>query len=81
MFRLAMDKQNNNFARASRQGLQTSLMGEVSATSASQILESFWNIWSQVTLALAVLHLVVSTRLPFQREVLARIRYNDGNMR
>ena len=44
MFRLAMDKQNNNFARDSRQGLQTSLMDKVSVTSASQILESFWNI-------------------------------------
>ena len=30
------------------QGLQISLMSGVSLTSASQILESFWNIWSQV---------------------------------
>ena len=31
------------------QGLQILLMSEVSVTSASQILESFWNIWSQVS--------------------------------
>ena len=31
------------------QGLQISLMSGVSVTSASQILESFWNIWSQVS--------------------------------
>ena len=31
------------------QGLQISLMSRVSLTSASQILESFWNIWSQVS--------------------------------
>ena len=31
------------------QGLQTLLMSGVSVTSASQILESFWNIWSQVS--------------------------------
>ena len=31
------------------QGLQISLMSGVSLTSASQILESFWNIWSQVS--------------------------------
>ena len=30
------------------QGLQILLMSVVSVTSASQILESFWNIWSQV---------------------------------
>ena len=30
------------------QGLQILLMSGVSMTSASQILESFWNIWSQV---------------------------------
>ena len=30
------------------QGLQISLMSGVSLTSASQILESFWNTWSQV---------------------------------
>ena len=30
-------------------GLQISLMCGVSVTSASQILESFWNIWSQVS--------------------------------
>ena len=29
------------------QGLQILLMSGVSVTSASQILESFWNIWSQ----------------------------------
>ena len=33
----------------SMQGLQISLMSGVSVTSASQILESFWNIWSQVS--------------------------------
>ena len=31
------------------QGLQILLMSVVSVTSASQILESFWNIWSQVS--------------------------------
>ena len=31
------------------QGLQILLMSGVTATSASQILESFWNIWSQVS--------------------------------
>ena len=31
------------------QGLQILLMGGVSVTSASQILESFWNIWSQLS--------------------------------
>ena len=31
------------------QGLQILLMNGVSVTSASQILESFWNIWSQVS--------------------------------
>ena len=31
------------------QGLQVLLMSGVSVTSASQILESFWNIWSQVS--------------------------------
>ena len=32
-----------------RQGLQILLMSGVRVTSASQILESFWNIWSQVS--------------------------------
>ena len=31
------------------QGLQILLMSGVCVTSASQILESFWNIWSQVS--------------------------------
>ena len=31
------------------QGLQILLMSGVSVTSASQILDSFWNIWSQVS--------------------------------
>ena len=31
------------------QGLQILLMSEVTLTSASQILESFWDIWSQVS--------------------------------
>ena len=31
------------------QGLQISLMSGVSVTPTSQILESFWNIWSQVS--------------------------------
>ena len=35
--------------RFSAQGLQILLMSGVSVTSASQILESFWNIWSQVS--------------------------------
>ena len=30
-------------------GLQILLMSGVTVTSASQILESFWNIWSQVS--------------------------------
>ena len=33
----------------SNQGLQILLMSGVTVTSASQILESFWNIWSQVS--------------------------------
>ena len=32
-----------------QQGLQILLTRGVSVTSASQILESFWNIWSQVS--------------------------------
>ena len=32
-----------------RQGLQILLMSGVTVTSASQILESFWNIWRQVS--------------------------------
>jgi len=32
-----------------QQGLQILLMSGVTVTSASQILESFWNIWSQVS--------------------------------
>ena len=32
-----------------KQGLQILLMSGLSVTSASQILESFWNIWSQVS--------------------------------
>ena len=35
--------------RLTSQGLQILLMSGVSVTSASQILESFWNIWSQVS--------------------------------
>ena len=31
------------------QGLQILLMSGVTVTSAFQILESFWNIWSQVS--------------------------------
>ena len=31
------------------QGLQILVMGGVAMTSVSQILESFWNIWSQVS--------------------------------
>ena len=31
------------------QGLQILLMSGVTVTSASQILESFWNIWSEVS--------------------------------
>ena len=33
----------------SGQGLQILLISGVTVTSASQILESFWNIWSQVS--------------------------------
>ena len=39
----------NSFGKRHFQGLQISLMSVVSLTSASQILESFWNIWSQVS--------------------------------
>ena len=39
----------DNFTQTYSQGLQILLMGGVSVTSASQILESFWNIWSQVS--------------------------------
>ena len=35
--------------RFSSQGLQILLMSGVSLTSALQILEAFWNIWSQVS--------------------------------
>ena len=36
-------------SRSSLQGLQILLMSGVSLTSALQILEAFWNIWSQVS--------------------------------
>ena len=64
------------------------LMGKVSVTSASQTLESLWNIWSQVTqqkkqcdIPSMVIHLVFLTRMPFQRTVLAHMRNHDGNMK
>ena len=41
--------QNCLFGCQFLQGLQILLMSGVSVTSASQILESFWNIWSQVS--------------------------------
>ena len=63
-------------------------MGKVSVTSASQTLESLWNIWSQVTqrkkqcdIPSMVLPLVFSTRMPFQRMALASMRNHDGNMK
>ena len=37
------------FSLSMWQGLQILLMSRVSVTSASQILESFWNTWSQVS--------------------------------
>ena len=40
---------NQACIRNMTQGLQILLMSGVSVTSASQILESFWNIWSQVS--------------------------------
>ena len=40
---------NFNAHSTEHQGLQILLMSGVSVTSASQILESFWNIWSQVS--------------------------------
>ena len=57
-------------------------MGKVSVTSASQTLESLWNIiWSQVTqwkkqcdVPSMVLCLVFLTWMPFQHMVLARLR-------
>ena len=63
-------------------------MGKVSVTSASQTLESLWNIiWSQVTqrkkqcdIPSMVLHLVFLTPMPFKRMVLARMHNHDGNM-
>ena len=36
-------------ASKNNQGLQILLMSGVTVTSASQILESFWKIWSQVS--------------------------------
>ena len=42
-----LSKQTNN--EINTQGLQILLMSGVSMSSASQILESFWNIWSQVS--------------------------------
>ena len=38
-----------SFESHSAQHLQILLMSGVSVTSTSQILESFWNIWSQVS--------------------------------
>ena len=43
---IVMRTANNLFRK---QGLQILLMSGVTVTSASQILESFWNIWSQVS--------------------------------
>ena len=41
--------QYHQYSHTFDQGLQILLMSGVSVTSASQILESFWNIWSQVS--------------------------------
>ena len=40
---------NFNAYSTEHQGLQILLMSGVSVTPASQILESFWNTWSQVS--------------------------------
>ena len=44
-------------------------MGEVSVTSASQILESLWNIWSHVT---------QQREEPFKNGSLLRLFYEDA---
>ena len=53
------------------QGLQILLMSGVTVTSASQILESFWNIWSQVSQW-------KSHFQTFQHVVLACLHYREG---
>ena len=47
--RLRSGRASFSALRKEAQGLQILLMSGVSVTSASQILESFWNIWSQVS--------------------------------
>ena len=42
---ITFERQNHSFM----QGLQILLMSGVRLTSASQILESFWNTWSQIS--------------------------------
>ena len=49
-------------------------MGEVSVTSASQILESLWNIWSHVTQQKEEPYLVFFMRMPLGGCHLARIQ-------
>ena len=46
---LNIEAQTNTISRCEQQGLQILLMSGVTVTSASQILESFWKIWSQVS--------------------------------
>ena len=43
------DLDYHNYKSPFTQGLQILLMSGVTVTSASQILESFWKIWSQVS--------------------------------
>ena len=63
------------------QGLQILLMSGVTVTSASQILESFWNIWSQVLMFIettpARYHNDKSHFQNFQHMVLACIHYRE----
>ena len=46
---LQVSVSRRNKATNSSQGLQILLISGVTVTSASQILESFWKIWSQVS--------------------------------
>ena len=48
-YAMTLNWQLVNIAKRSIQGLQILLMSGVTVTSASQILESFWKIWSQVS--------------------------------
>ena len=66
---------NNNFfftyGISNYQGLQILLISGVTVTSASQILESFWNIWSQVSQQKRHFQTL-------QHVVLACIHYREG---